>query len=153
MTAENVAERCKVSREAQDEWAALSQQRAVAARESGHFDSEVVGVDVPETHDAGGDVIAAHTVTRDDGPRAGTTVETLAKLKPAFRPGGSVTAGNSCPLNDGAAAILVMSEEKAPSAASSRGRGSWPPRWRRSAPRSWASDRSRRSRRCSSRPD
>jgi acetyl-CoA C-acetyltransferase len=113
MTAENVAERCKVSREAQDEWAALSQQRAVAARESGHFDREIVGVDIPETHDAGGDVIAAHTVTKDDGPRAGTTVETLAKLRPAFRPTGSVTAGNSCPLNDGAAAVLVMSEEKA----------------------------------------
>ena len=76
LTAENVAERCKVSREAQDEWAARSQQRAVAARESGHFDSEIVGVDIPETHDAGGDVIAAHTVTRDDGPRAGTTMET-----------------------------------------------------------------------------
>jgi acetyl-CoA C-acetyltransferase len=113
MTAENVAERCKVGREAQDEWAALSQARAVAARDSGHFDSEVVGVDVPETHDAGGDVIPAHTVTRDDGPRPGTTVEALAKLKPAFKPGGSVTAGNSCPLNDGAAAVLVMSEEKA----------------------------------------
>jgi len=113
MTAENVAERCKVSRESQDEWAALSQQRAVAARESGHFDPEIVGVDVPETHDAGGDVIPAHTVTRDDGPRPGTTVEALSKLKPAFRPGGSVTAGNSCPLNDGAAAVLVMSEEKA----------------------------------------
>ena len=113
MTAENVAERCKVSRESQDEWAALSQQRAVTARDSGHFDPEVVGVDVPETHDAGGDVIPAHTVTRDDGPRPGTTVEALSKLKPAFRPGGSVTAGNSCPLNDGAAAVLVMSEEKA----------------------------------------
>ena len=71
LTAENVAERCKVTREAQDEWAALSQARAVAARESGHFDSEIVGVDIPETHDAGGDVIPAHTVTRDDGPRAG----------------------------------------------------------------------------------
>jgi acetyl-CoA C-acetyltransferase len=113
MTAENVAERCKVSRDAQDEWAALSQARAVAARDSGHFDSEVVGVDIPETHDAGGDVIPAHTVTRDDGPRPGTTVEALSKLKPAFRAGGSVTAGNSCPLNDGAAAVLVMSEEKA----------------------------------------
>ncbi|MGO9961582.1 MAG: acetyl-CoA C-acyltransferase [Solirubrobacteraceae bacterium] len=113
MTAENVAERCKVSREAQDEWALRSQQRAVAAREAGHFDREVVGVDIPETHDAGGDVIAAHTVTRDDGPRAGTTLEALAKLKPAFKPGGSVTAGNACPLNDGAAALLVMSEEKA----------------------------------------
>ena len=113
LTAENVAERCKVTREAQDEWAVLSQERAVAARESGHFDSEVVGVDIPETHDAGGDVIAAHTVTRDDGPRPGTTMEALAKLKPAFKPGGTVTAGNSCPLNDGAAAVLVMSEEKA----------------------------------------
>ncbi len=113
MTAENVAERCKVSRESQDEWAALSQQRAVAARGSGHFNREIVGVDIPETHDAGGDVIPAHTVTEDDGPRAGTTTESLAKLRPAFRPDGSVTAGNSCPLNDGAAAVLVMSEEKA----------------------------------------
>ena len=61
----------------------------------------------------GGDVIAAHSVTRDDGPRAGTTVEGLAKLKPAFKPNGTVTPGNACPLNDGAAAVLVMSEEKA----------------------------------------
>ena len=113
LTAENVAERCKVSRESQDEWAALSQARAVAARESGHFDAEIVGVDIPETHDAGGDVIAAHTVTRDDGPRPGTTVEALSKLKPAFKPNGTVTAGNACPLNDGAAAVLIMSEEKA----------------------------------------
>ena len=113
LTAENVAERCKVTREAQDEWAALSQQRAVAARESGHFDREIVGVEIPEAHDAAGNVVAAHTVTRDDGPRAGTTVEKLAALKPAFKPDGSVTAGNACPLNDGAAAVLVMSEEKA----------------------------------------
>jgi acetyl-CoA C-acetyltransferase len=113
LTAENVAERCKVSRESQDEWAALSQQRAVAARESGHFDREIVGVDIPETRDAGGNVIPAHTVTKDDGPRPGTTIEALAKLKPTFKPGGSVTAGNACPLNDGAAAVLVMSDEKA----------------------------------------
>jgi acetyl-CoA C-acetyltransferase len=113
MTAENVAERCKVSRESQDEWAALSQQRAVAARDSGHFDREIVGVDIPEAHDAGGDVVEAHTVTRDDGPRPGTTVDKLAELKPVFKPGGSVTAGNACPLNDGAAAVLVMSEDKA----------------------------------------
>ena len=113
LTAENVAARCKVSRESQDEWAALSQQRACAARDSGHFDREIVGVDIPEVHDAGGDVVAAHTVTRDDGPREGTTVEALAKLKAVFKPGGSVTAGNACPLNDGAAAVLVMSEEKA----------------------------------------
>ena len=113
LTAENVAERCKVSRESQDEWAALSQQRACAARDSGHFDREIVGVDIPEVHDAGGDVVKAHTVTRDDGPREGTTVDKLAGLKPVFKPGGSVTAGNACPLNDGAAAVLVMSEEKA----------------------------------------
>ena len=113
LTAENVAARCKVSRESQDEWAALSQQRAVAARDSGHFDREIVGVDIREVHDAGGDVIAAHTVTRDDGPRPGTTVEKLAELKPVFKPDGTVTAGNACPLNDGAAAVLVMSEDKA----------------------------------------
>ena len=113
LTAENVAERCKVSRESQDEWAALSQQRACAARDSGHFDREIVGVDIPELHDAGGDVVEAHTVTRDDGPREGTTAAKLGKLKPVFKPGGTVTAGNACPLNDGAAAVLVMSEEKA----------------------------------------
>jgi acetyl-CoA C-acetyltransferase len=98
LTAENVAQRCYVSRAEQDEWAALSQQRAVAARDSGHFDSEIVPV---------GDV------TRDDGPRPGTTVEKLAELKPAFSPTGTVTAGNACPLNDGAAAVLVMSAAKA----------------------------------------
>src|SRR4051794_12847266 len=99
LTAENVAKRCHVSREAQDEWAKLSQDRAVAARDSGHFDAEIVAV---------GDV------TRDDGPRPGTTLEKLAELKPAFdKEHGTVTAGNACPLNDGAAAVLVMSEEKA----------------------------------------
>jgi acetyl-CoA C-acetyltransferase len=113
LTAENVAERCKVSRESQDEWAALSQQRACAAREDGHFDREIVGVDIPAAHDAGGNLVEAHTVTRDDGPREGTTVEKLAGLKPAFKPDGTVTAGNACPLNDGAAALLVMSEERA----------------------------------------
>src|SRR6476659_7658589 len=102
LTAENVAARCKVSRESQDEWAALSQQRAVAARESGHFDREIVAVSTPDGE-----------VTKDDGPRPGTTVEKLAELKPAFKPDGTVTAGNACPLNDGAAAILVMSAEKA----------------------------------------
>jgi acetyl-CoA C-acetyltransferase len=99
LTAENVARRCQVSRGAQDEWAKLSQDRAVAARDSGHFDAEIVPV---------GDV------ARDDGPRPGTTLEGLAELKPAFDPeNGTVTAGNSCPLNDGAAAVLVMSDAKA----------------------------------------
>jgi acetyl-CoA C-acetyltransferase len=103
MTAENVADKYGVSREAQDEWAALSQSRAVAARDSGHFDPEIVEV----TKEDG------TVVSQDDGPRPGTTVEVLAGLKPVFKEGGSVTAGNSCPLNDGAAAVLVMSAEKA----------------------------------------
>src|SRR3954454_20864014 len=98
LTAENVAERCHVSRAAQDEWAKISQDRAVAARDSGHFDAEIVPVGA---------------VTRDDGPRPGTTLEKLAELKPAFKEDGTVTAGNACPLNDGAAAVLVMSDEKA----------------------------------------
>jgi acetyl-CoA C-acetyltransferase len=104
MTAENVAERCNVSREAQDEWAVTSQSRAVDARDSGHFDKEIVSVTTPDGTE----------VTQDDGPRPGTTMEKLAALQPVFKPeGGTVTAGNACPLNDGAAAVLVMSDEKA----------------------------------------
>jgi acetyl-CoA C-acetyltransferase len=104
LTAENVARRCKVSREAQDEWAMASQNRAVAARDSGHFDAEIVPVTTPDGSE----------VMRDDGPRPGTTMEKLAELKPVFDPSsGTVTAGNSCPLNDGAAAVLVMSDERA----------------------------------------
>jgi acetyl-CoA C-acetyltransferase len=117
MTAENVAERCKVSREAQDEWAVISQNRAVEARDSGHFDVEIVPVTVPahtEVDQEGNEVEVPETVvSRDDGPRPGTTMEVLGKLKPAFKPDGTVTAGNACPLNDGAAAVLVMSDEKA----------------------------------------
>jgi acetyl-CoA C-acetyltransferase len=105
LTAENVARRCNVSREAQDEWAVVSQSRAVEARDGGHFDREIVPVSTVEGE-----------VRRDDGPRPGTTMEKLAELKPAFDPeNGTVTAGNSCPLNDGAAAVLVLSEEKAKS--------------------------------------
>jgi len=117
MTAENVADERKVSREAQDEWALVSQTRAVAAVESGHFDKEIVPVTVPahkETDKEGNEIDVPETVVKkDDGPRPGTTMEGLAALKPVFKEGGSVTAGNSCPLNDGAAALLVMSEEKA----------------------------------------
>jgi acetyl-CoA C-acetyltransferase len=117
MTAENVAERCKVSREAQDEWAVISQSRAVAAVADGHFDKEIVPVTVPahvETDKEGNEIEIAETVvTKDDGPRPGTTMEKLATLPPVFKEGGSVTAGNACPLNDGAAALLVMSDEKA----------------------------------------
>jgi acetyl-CoA C-acetyltransferase len=117
MTAENVAERCKVSREAQDEWALISQTRAVAAVEDGHFDKEIVSVTVPahtDTDKEGNEVEVPETVvSKDDGPRPGTTIEKLAALAPVFKEGGTVTAGNACPLNDGAAALLVMSEEKA----------------------------------------
>jgi len=117
LTAENVAARCHVTREQQDEWAVTSQNRAVEARDSGHFDRETVPVTVPahrETDKEGNETDVPETVvSRDDGPRPGTTMEVLAQLKPAFRPDGTVTAGNSCPLNDGAAAVLVMSSEKA----------------------------------------
>jgi acetyl-CoA C-acetyltransferase len=117
LTAENVAERCHVSRQAQDEWAVISQNRAVEARDSGHFDPEIVPVTVPahkDTDKQGNEIDVPETVVkRDDGPRPGTTLEVLAQLKPAFRPGGTVTAGNACPLNDGAAAVLVMSDERA----------------------------------------
>jgi acetyl-CoA C-acetyltransferase len=98
LTAENVAERWDVSREDMDRFAQRSQERAVAAQENGFFDREV-------TPYAG--------VARDDGPRPTSTYEKLAALEPAFKPGGKVTAGNACPLNDGAAAVVVMSEPRA----------------------------------------
>jgi acetyl-CoA C-acetyltransferase len=104
LTAEKVAVRCHVSREAQDEWALISQTRAVDAQASGHYDREIVPVTLPD----------GSAYTRDDGPRPNTTMEKLAALNPVFDPEhGTVTAGNACPLNDGAAAVLVMSDEKA----------------------------------------
>ncbi|MCA9630004.1 MAG: acetyl-CoA C-acetyltransferase [Myxococcales bacterium] len=102
-TAENVAEAEGVSREEMDEFAALSQQRAVAHVENGHFDREITPIVV----DGG------QSVSKDDGPRPGTTAEKLAGLKPVFRPDGRITAGNACPLNDGAAAVVVMSDTRA----------------------------------------
>jgi acetyl-CoA C-acetyltransferase len=117
MTAENVAERCGVSRQAQDEWALVSQTRAVEAVQNGHFDREIVPVTVPahkDTDKEGNEIDVPETVvSKDDGPRPGTTMEGLAALKPVFKEDGTVTAGNACPLNDGAAALLVMSEEAA----------------------------------------
>jgi acetyl-CoA C-acetyltransferase len=103
VTAENVADRCGVSREEMDRYAQRSQERAVAAQASGFFDREVT----PYPKE-GGEVVA-----RDDGPRPESTLDRLAELEPAFLPGGKVTAGNSCPLNDGAAAVAVVSEERA----------------------------------------
>src|SRR2546421_4148286 len=98
MTAENVAERWDVSREDMDRFAQRSQELAVAAQDSGFFAREIVQWD---------------GVAADDGPRRGSTLEKLAELEPAFKPGGKVTAGNSCPLNDGAAAVVVVSEARA----------------------------------------
>jgi acetyl-CoA C-acetyltransferase len=117
MTAENVAEEKGVTREEQDAWALVSQTRAVEAVQSGHFDKEIVPVTVPahrDTDKEGNEVEVPETVvSKDDGPRPGTTMDKLASLKPVFKEDGTVTAGNACPLNDGAAALLVMSQEKA----------------------------------------
>jgi acetyl-CoA C-acetyltransferase len=102
-TAENVAQLEGVSREEMDEFALQSQTRAVAAQKRGFFDKEITPVVLPNGNHA----------TTDDGPRPDTSLEKLAGLKPVFRPDGTVTAGNSCPLNDGAAAVVVMSDTKA----------------------------------------
>ncbi len=102
-TAENVARREKISREEQDRFAVKSQDAAVKARDDGFFDREIIPVPLPN-----GEVFA-----KDDGPRPGTTVEVLATLKPVFREDGTITAGNACPLNDGAAAVVVMSDRRA----------------------------------------
>ena len=103
LTAENVAVKYGVTRQAQDEYAQMSQERAVAAQESGVFEREIVPVTLAD----------GTVVSKDDGPRADSTVEKLSGLKPAFKEDGTVTAGNSCPLNDGAAASLIMSADKA----------------------------------------
>ncbi len=106
-TAENVAEKYKISREAQDEFAFESQQRYKRAAESGKFQEEIVAVDVPKKKG----LIESFSV--DEHPRPETTKADLQRLKPAFRENGSVTAGNSSGINDGAAALLIMSREKA----------------------------------------
>ncbi len=102
-TAERVADREGITREEMDRYAVKSQSAAVKARDDGFFDREIIPVPLP----------SGELFSRDDGPRPGTTVEVLATLKPAFREDGRVTAGNSCPLNDGAAAVVVMSDTKA----------------------------------------
>jgi acetyl-CoA C-acetyltransferase len=102
-TAENVRLKEGVARKDMDEFAARSQQLAVANQENGYWDGEITPITTP----------SGTVVTKDDGPRAGTTAEKLAELKPAFRPDGEITAGNACPLNDGAAAVVVMSDTRA----------------------------------------
>lgn len=102
-TAENVALHTGVSREDQDHWAVRSQNRAEEAINSGFFAREITPVTLAD----------GTVVSTDDGPRAGTTYEKISQLKPVFRPNGTVTAGNACPLNDGAAALVVMSDVRA----------------------------------------
>ncbi|MBI5338335.1 acetyl-CoA C-acetyltransferase [Mycobacterium sp. BK558] len=102
-TAENVAAFTGISREDQDHWGVRSQNRAEEAIKSGFFEREIVPVTLPD----------GTVVTTDDGPRAGTTYEAVSQLKPVFRPNGTITAGNACPLNDGAAAVVIMSDTKA----------------------------------------
>lgn len=107
ITAENLCERYGLTREEQDEFAAWSQEKALKAIAEGRFKDEIVPVTIPQRK---GDPIVFE---QDEFPRAGTTVETLAKLRPAFKKDGSVTAGNASGINDGAAALLIMSREKA----------------------------------------
>jgi acetyl-CoA C-acetyltransferase len=103
MTAENVAERFDVTREEMDRFAQRSQERSVAAQRNGFFAREISPYPLKD----------GAVVEQDDGPRPTSTLEKLSTLEPVFKPGGRVTAGNSCPLNDGAAAVLVMSDERA----------------------------------------
>ncbi len=102
-TAENVVQAEGVSRQEMDEWGVRSQQRAVQSQENGFFDREITPYTLPD----------GTVVSKDDGPRPGTTYEKVSQLQPVFRPDGSVTAGNACPLNDGAAAVIVMSDTRA----------------------------------------
>jgi acetyl-CoA C-acetyltransferase len=102
-TAENVAIMTGISREDQDHWGVRSQNRAEEAIKAGFFEREIVPVKLPD----------GTTVSTDDGPRPGTTYEKISELKPVFRPNGTVTAGNACPLNDGAAAVVITSDTKA----------------------------------------
>ncbi|MEM7276353.1 MAG: acetyl-CoA C-acyltransferase, partial [Actinomycetota bacterium] len=102
-TAENVAQSEGVSREDQDAWGVRSQNRAEDAINRGFFEKDITPITLSD----------GSTLAADDGPRAGTTLEGVSQLKPVFRPDGTVTAGNACPLNDGAAAVVVMSDTRA----------------------------------------
>jgi acetyl-CoA acyltransferase len=115
LTAENVALKYEISREDQDAFSLRSHQRAAKAVESGLFDPELIPVDVEvnEFGDGKGILNKKFTVKRDEGPRSDTSLEALAKLKPAFKEGGMVTAGNSSQMSDGAAAVVIMSAERA----------------------------------------
>ena len=114
MTAERVAERYAISREEQDAYALASHQKAAIARRSGRFAAEIVPVPVTVTRWSDGKPVAEHlTLSEDEGIREDTSLEALARLKPAFRQGGSVTAGNASQVSDGSAAVVVMAAERA----------------------------------------
>jgi acetyl-CoA acyltransferase len=114
LTAENVSLKYGITREAQDEFALKSNQKAARAVESGLFDPELIPLDVEVNEYVDGKVVKKNfTVKRDEGPRGDSTIEGLAKLKPAFKEGGFVTAGNSSQMSDGASAVMVMSADKA----------------------------------------
>lgn len=114
LTAENVSVKYGITREQQDEFALKSNQKAAKAVDSGLFDPELVPIEVEVTEYADGKVEKrAFTVKRDEGPRGDTSLDALAKLKPAFKEGGTVTAGNASQMSDGASAAMVMSAEKA----------------------------------------
>jgi acetyl-CoA acyltransferase len=115
LTAENVAEKYGISREAQDEFSMLSHQRAIHAVESGIFDLEIIPIEVTLVEPKSNGNMKEHTFTftRDEGPRGDTTLQALAKLRPAFKEGGTVTAGNSSQMSDGAAGVIIMSRSKA----------------------------------------
>ena len=102
-TAENVAELKGVSREAMDEYGVMSQHKAEAAINRGFFELDITPIQLPD----------GTVISKDDGPRAGVTLEAVSQMKPAFRPDGRVTAANACPLNDGAAGVVVMSRKRA----------------------------------------
>lgn len=113
LTAEAVAKQFNVSREDQDEFAYNSHMKALKAQAENRFQDQIVPIDVEHTfvNEAGKKITETYTVTQDEGPRKGTSIEALAKLRPVFAQGGSVTAGNSSQMSDGAAFVLVMSEE------------------------------------------
>jgi len=112
LTAEQIAQQWKISREDQDEFAYNSHMKALNAQKEGKFDEEIVPVEVTETYvEEGKKKTKTYTIDKDEGPRAGTSTEVLGKLRPVFAQGGSVTAGNSSPTNDGASFVMVMSEK------------------------------------------
>ncbi len=147
LTAERVAQRIGITREAADEFSLRSHQKALAAIQAGKFDDEVVSVPVSFTTPNGSKPKRQEIVFKlDEGPRADTSLEALLALKPAFHAKGTVTAGNSSQMSDGAAAAVVMSAERAQALVSSRWRATSPSRPLDTSRKKWDLDRSSQSR-------